>query len=341
MKRRWQRIGAEAEQTWDATLSLGAGADAFQSFGWGEYRRSAGWQPQRWAALDGSGRPLMMAQLLTRTVAGTLIAWAPGGPVLRFPASDPGPMAELLEGLLSEVRELAGRTYIRFDPHVAHDPVAAYTFGRTCRRPLVPVNTRFSSVLDLKPTIAEILAGMAHKHRYNTRRALEQPIEWSFGNDQDSAHALAELYGEVVHDKRLRAREVTTADLRCLCESLGGNAAILVGRVAGTPVTALLTLAFAGRAFLMLPATGRAGRAIGAGYAMHYRLFEELRRQGVVSVDLGGLDPRARMADVDRFKSGFGGSLVEYVGEWEWASHPWLRWALGSALLLRRSRGSL
>lgn len=330
---------AATDEAWDEMLARASDADAFQSAGWGEFRRRAGWRPQRWVAHDGGGRPVMMAQVLTRTVMATLVGWAPGGPVLRFPASDPHRIPDLLDGLVSAVRGPSKRAYVRFDPHHPHDPATTYAFGRSCRRPLAPLNTRFSAVLDLRGPIEGILARMGHKHRYNTRRALEQPVAWTVGSDEREARALAELHAEVVRDKRLRTRPMDAGDLRHLCESFGDGAGILVGRSGGRPVTALLFLVFAGRAFLMLPATGPAGRAIGAGYAMHFRLFEELRRREIASLDMGGLDPRSRMNDVDRFKVGYGAEIVEYVGEWDWASAPWLRWAASAGVLVRRSAG--
>jgi lipid II:glycine glycyltransferase (peptidoglycan interpeptide bridge formation enzyme) len=130
---------------------------------------------------------------------------------------------------------------------------------------------------------------------------------------------------------------VDAADLYDICVAFGDRAGILVGTAEGRAVTALLFLTFGARAFLMLPATGPEGRRIGAGYAMHARLFDELRRRGMASVDMGGLDPRSRMHDVDRFKVGFGAGVVEYVGEWEWASASWLRWLVNGGVFLRRS----
>ena len=40
---------------------------------------------------------------------------------------------------------------------------------------------------------------------------------------------------------------------------------------------------------------------------------------------------------VDHFKKGFGGSTVEYLGEWDWAPYEWLRRAANIAIARRFS----
>lgn len=326
-----------AEDRWDADLALAADADAFQSSAWGEHRRRAGWLPQRWIALDGAGRPVMMAQILTRTIMGTLIGWAPGGPVFGFPAADRSRIPELLESLISSFRASSPRAHLRLDPHHQTASTLTYGFGRVCHRPLVALNTRYSAVLDLRGTRDDVFARMGQKHRYNARRALERPLAWSIGSDERHATELAQLYAQVMREKGVRGRSIQAADLHDVCVAFGERAGILVGSAEGRAITALLFLTFGQRAFLMLPATGAEGRVHGAGYAVHARLFEELQRRRIVSLDMGGLDPRSRMHDVDRFKVGFGATVVEYVGEWEWASAPWLRWMVNAGVSSRRS----
>jgi len=64
-------------------------------------------------------------------------------------------------------------------------------------------------------------------------------------------------------------------------------------------------------------------------------LVRDLQRSGVRQLDLAGLDPDGRTPGVDRFKLGFGGPVVERLGEWEWADPPILRLAVEAALAVR------
>lgn len=86
----------------------------------------------------------------------------------------------------------------------------------------------------------------------------------------------------------------------------------------GRPATSCLVLTLADKAFYLLAATGTDGRRISAAYAMVFKLFELLKSRGVTRFDFGGIDPLSPSArGVDHFKRGFGGEIVEYLGEWE------------------------
>jgi lipid II:glycine glycyltransferase (peptidoglycan interpeptide bridge formation enzyme) len=52
--------------------------------------------------------------------------------------------------------------------------------------------------------------------------------------------------------------------------------------------------------------------------------------------DLGGIDP-VRNPGPYRFKKATGAVPVEYLGEWDWASRPWLQW-FGNWAISRRQR---
>ncbi|MBV9866838.1 MAG: peptidoglycan bridge formation glycyltransferase FemA/FemB family protein [Abitibacteriaceae bacterium] len=76
-----------------------------------------------------------------------------------------------------------------------------------------------------------------------------------------------------------------------------------------------------------------------ASYALVNYLVEYLQQHGITEFDFGGLDPRSSAAaGVNQFKRGFGGELIEYLGEWEWASQSWLRYALNLAVWYRGSQ---
>jgi lipid II:glycine glycyltransferase (peptidoglycan interpeptide bridge formation enzyme) len=56
----------------------------------------------------------------------------------------------------------------------------------------------------------------------------------------------------------------------------------------------------------------------------------------LLSCDLGGIDP-VRNPGPYRFKKATGAVPVEYLGEWDWASRPWLQW-FGNWAISRRQR---
>jgi lipid II:glycine glycyltransferase (peptidoglycan interpeptide bridge formation enzyme) len=143
----------------------------------------------------------------------------------------------------------------------------------------------------------------------------------------------------MVEHKGLASLTSDFSDLSCLCATLGEHATILAGYVDDEPVTSCLTLTFGQKAFYLMAATGRRGREVSAAYAMIYHLFEHLHKRALAEFDFGGVAPWSHLVGgVNHFKGGFGGELVEYLGEWEWVSAEWLRWGLNLAVRFRRGR---
>ncbi len=74
----WDQYRGTADE-WDeyvATLSGGF----YQTYGWGEVRRVAGWQPLRLLARRG-GRVIALASVLVKRKIGLAVCWVPGGPL--------------------------------------------------------------------------------------------------------------------------------------------------------------------------------------------------------------------------------------------------------------------
>ena len=326
------------EASWDGLALPAADASVFQSWRWGEYKRSAGWEPERWVARGDSGNPVALVQILVkRAFLGVRVGWAPGGPLFRLPGATPETLAASLGGLAVHLRRHEPRCYVRFDSYVPGEPALSWAMGATCARPSARINTGFTSVLDLRPSPDEILAAMTAKHRYYVRRALGEPIEWRSGNDPEVIGDLLSLNREMVERKALDdSIGLDKAEIARLCTSLGDRALLLVGRGGGEPLCACLVLRYGASAFYFAAATGERGRTIGASYALLFRLIEVLRHAGVARLDLGGLDPRSPAAGVNHFKGGFGGALVEYLGEWEWSSSSIATTAVNLAVRARR-----
>jgi lipid II:glycine glycyltransferase (peptidoglycan interpeptide bridge formation enzyme) len=83
----------------------------------------------------------------------------------------------------------------------------------------------------------------------------------------------------------------------------------------------------------MAAATNEMGRKISAAYAMISELFVNLKSKGVEVFDFGGIDPGNLNAQgVDHFKKGFGGKIIEHLGEWESIPSETLRFFLNIGL---------
>jgi|GEM_PF-845465 len=337
----WELVEQPSDlEEWDRALEQCAAGSVFQSYKWGEYKRAAGWVPMRWIAWNADKAVVAMCQILTKSYpAGVMVGWAPGGPVPRFSATPAQDLARVVRGLLDEMNGLRKRVSLRFDSHLPLDSATAHAFGQACKRPIACLNSGYSIRVDLTKPMDVILQRMTAKHRYYVKKALGKPIQWKTGNDPSLVRALCDLHAEMVQHKGLASQGNSFADLSYFCATLGDHATILAGYVDDEPVTSCLTLTFGQKAFYLMAATGRRGREVSAAYAMVYHLLEHLQKRALTELDLGGVTPRSHLAGgVDHFKRGFGGELLEYLGEWEWANAEWLRWGMNLAVRFRRVR---
>lgn len=322
--------------TWDERLVLGGTQAVFQRAAWGEYRRRHGWSPHRWIAFSG-GAPVMMVQVLVRRLPlGISVAWAPGGPVMDFPSASRKAEAAALRELPGTLADHLGpNLYLRVDSHASGTAERRYELARDFSAPLTPLTTGFTRVIDLDPR-ADLMASMSPKHRYYVKRALEHDVEWRTASDADAVRDLAALQTALYTRKGLeRMRVLTPGDAAELVRLFGGDLVLLSGRDGGVAVTAALALCSGSGAFLVAAATDQRGRESGASYAALYRLCDILRARGIRHFDLGGTDPAAEGSGVDHFKAGFGASIVEYLGEWEWCRSRSLRWLINGYIAKR------
>lgn len=337
----WELLSDQRDPIeWDRNLEAGEDANVFQSYKWGEFKRASGWIPMRWVARDNGHAIVGMAQILTKTVVpGVRIGWAPGGPVFLFTGSPELDPAGTVLALVAAIEAGQGRACIRFDSHVGRNGMLAYAFNQALVRPLFRLNPGYSLNLDLAQPLDVLLKRMTSKHRYYVKKALGGNLQWKAGNDQQSVQEMVRLHTEMAEAKQLEFLKTRPQQVSKLCRVMGKNAVILTGSVENIPLTSCLVLVFGQKAFYWMAATSGKGRELSASYAMMYRLFEYLQGQGITQFDFGGVDPQSSAAEgVNHFKRGFGGELVEYLGEWEWSSSEWRRWVFNLAVHYRGSR---
>ena len=332
----WELLpGGEGADRWKDMLLGAKDYTVFQSYGWGEFKRLSGWRPLRFIARDGSGRVAAMAQALIKSMPlGFAVAWVPGGPAILF---DGAVQADGdLPGLFAALSGQVPRVAVRLDSYIPRTPELAYAFSQTGRRPSVRISSGFSIQFDIGGDCA-FLDGMVSKHRYYVRKADAAPLRWQVGSADDDIAALTGLHRDMTAAKGLKSPSMTEKDYAALRDALGTDGIMIVtGYLDDRPVTSCLTLDFGKKSFYLAAATGPAGRQVGAAYAMVARLIDVLKAKGITHFDFGGIAPASPAAEgVDHFKRGFGGTTVEYLGEWEWASVPLLAPAVGAMMRYR------
>ena len=324
--------------SWDEALTYSEDYNVFQSYVWGEFKKTTGWVPERWIASDKNGDIICMVQILIKSFpAGFKIGWAPGGPVFISKNSSIKDFDNMLSGLAETVCKNNSAIVTRFNSQLCCDQLASYTFNKYFKRPFFRLNSGYSLLFDLTLSVEELLKNMTSKHRYNLKKSLEENIDWKYGNNPMYIQDFLLLNNEMVNEKKVESIRVNLKNITELSQLLGENAIFFAGYIDNVPIASCLVLIFGQKAFHFMASSGLTGRKLKASYAMNYSLLKLLKEKGIRLFDFGGIDPYSHSAaGVNSFKKGFGGELVEYLGEWEWASSGWVKWVVNSAIRINR-----
>lgn len=329
---RWELIDEEQAQTgWDEALARFEDCSPFQSHAWGEYRRRLGWQPYRWMAFDDQNAIVAMMQAyLRRYPFGIGMVWSEGGPV--------GDLAACDDTLHDAIKLTTGlrAVYCRFrcdrGRHI-EDSLRLTSQGWTM--PWAPLTTNYTMTIDLRETKELLLAGCERNWRRNLKRSTECNLnvqQWfnptteeivAAYRSMESLKRLDEQHSADEIDQMLRSLKQRLILYRCDDEH-------------GQLISVMACLVAGDKACLVISATNGRGRELHASYAIFWALISHCRSLCLRQFDFAGIDP-VRNPGVYRFKRAAGGKPVELLGEWDWASRPWLRW-FGNWAIAKRNR---
>jgi len=321
----------EAIALWDDALLKLSDNTPFQSYAWGGYRGGLGWEPCHWAAFNERGEIVaMMLGLLRRYPFGLGLIWSEGGPV--------GDLSVCDESLHEAMKLTTGlkRIYCRFrcdrERSVADAlQLSAHGWGRSWYN----LTTNFSMSLDLSKDEKSTLAACDQNWRRNLRRANEANLtirQWLDPSVDEVLAVYASMQSLKGLDEQLSRDEIEQllknfrrSLVLYRCDDEQGNLLSLLGWVV-----------FGDRAWAVFWATSEQGRKVHASFGIFWAIVQHCQRLGLRTCDLAGIDP-VRNNGVYRFKKATGAVALEYLGEWDWATAPWLRW-LGNWAISRRQQ---
>jgi len=303
-------------QTWNELVSRLDHASSLQSWGWGEVKRSSGWQPRRWAIYE-DGQPVAAAQLMQRRLAGPLtMNYAPRGPAFND-GVNLGAVAKLLAGAAR------GSVYLQLEPPLAlKEPFNAPELPPL--RQHATIQPEYSIWVDISKGEDATLARMKSKTRYNIRLSGRKGVTTRIVRPHDEgAEEAFEQFWTLFTETNRRAQllQHSRAYYRQVFEQMdqpGGAAFISLAEYQGQPLAAGLFVAFAGRIDYLYGGSSREHKNVMAPYAMHWAAMRWGMENGYQIYDLWGvpriLSPESHAYGIYRFKEGFGGERVRFPG---------------------------
>ncbi len=292
----------------------------FQSWEWGEVQRSYGREVYRYVIEDGGfhGAVQFIVMPLSR---GKTYLMSPRGPIFSATKS----YEEFYRAIVSSeafrrMVDTHKAVFWRFEPLDHHLPAFA--------RRVADVQPAVTTVIELEQAEEDLLAAMKQKTRYNIRLAEKknvsvEVIEGAAMADERWMNLWWELLEETSerHGIRHHGRLYYEAMFKEFGES--GSGELLVASVSGEVAAMNLNARYGDTMTYLHGVSTQKHRSVMAPYALQWTGIRRAKEAGYRWYDFYGIAPEGvkdhRLAGVTRFKTGFGGQVLEYPGTFDFS----------------------
>lgn len=304
-----------------------AAVHPLQSWEWGEFRKKAGNEVIRLGAFEGqklTNSYQLTAHPIPYTNLKVLVC-------LRSSVPD--------KATLNAIREVGRRQnalFIKFEPNVAIPAVDAQRakFNRV-KSQLLKNGTvagksqfaRYSFLVDLTKPEEELFANLNSKTRYNVRLAQKHAVEVSEDNSQEAWSAYWELTEETTKRQHFYAHTKRYHEL--LWETLKpvGITHLLKATFQGKVLSTWMLFLFHDTLYYPYGAWSGEHKEVMANNLMMWEAMRWGKAHGAKSFDLwGAAGPETPKDDswwgFTKFKEGYGGELVEFLGSFDLVLNP-------------------
>lgn len=300
-----------------------------QTPAWLSVEASRGLAKAEQLGLWAGGTLVGVTSVVFRTVGGAYTyAYSPRGPAV-------AEAAQLAPALACLKRYCRGRAcFIRVEPIVLRQrlPQVPYPARHLNGfRRVYEYQPRATVVLDLTKSDDELKQAMHHKTRYNIglgERQAELTFRLGSERDFDSfwrlIQATADRSGFAPHTYTHYHTLVARFGHEPLSAELAARLGVIECR--GEVVAACLNVASLGVMTYLYGASTRGRPELKAPHLLHWRMVHEAKAAGLAYYDFWGVKPSTgrypAWEGFTRFKLGFGGTRVEYLGTYDYPLQP-------------------
>ncbi|MEX0869817.1 MAG: peptidoglycan bridge formation glycyltransferase FemA/FemB family protein [Candidatus Spechtbacterales bacterium] len=168
-------------------------------------------------------------------------------------------------------------------------------------------------IIDIKKDENQILAQMHQKHRYNIRLAQRKGVEVKISDDKSTD---LEKFWELM--QKTTERDGFSAHCKDYYEKLLDIEGIelFFAYKDGKPTASAIIIFYENRATYLHGASDHELRKFMAPHLMHWEIIKHAKERDIEEYDLWGIDEK-KWPGVTRFKRGFGGKEIEYIGSYD------------------------
>ena len=341
---RMETVEVTQPSDWNDLIERLEDAHALQTWQWGQVKAQVGWQSHPLVWRDEEGTVCAGALMLQRSIQTggfglkMSVMYIPRGPMLDYGNT---PLAkQVLDDLQAYARH-EGAIFLKIDPALvlAHgdpgtDKEMANTIGLSFREDLIrrgwvfsddQIQYRNTVVVGLRDDEDTLLAQMKSKTRYNIRLAERRGVTVRVGGVED-IDLLYRMYAHtsIRDDFLIRGKDYYALVWRTFFEA--GLGEPLIAEVDGEPVGAVVIFRFGGKAWYLYGMSLDEHREKMFTYRLQWEAMLRAKAAGCTLYDLWGAPDEFNENDpmwgVYRFKEGFGGTVLQTLGAWDYPVRP-------------------
>jgi lipid II:glycine glycyltransferase (peptidoglycan interpeptide bridge formation enzyme) len=329
-------VPIEQQHRWDEYISTYPSGHLLQSWGWGELKASAGWHPLRLALCDTQQEQIVAAaQVLRRTplhlpLALGHLAYIPKGPVFDWSDHD---VSNLVRAFFSQLRlhlvkqgALALQAEFACETESQESKVLIRDLDAMHFQRVQAIQPGRTIILDLSPDEDTLLANMKEKWRYNIRLAgrkgVQVRVAETVGDVEDwygllQTTSSRDRFGIHTLEYYRRAWQIFVPRKQ---------ARLLLAQYNGQLLAGIFVGLMAKQAIYLYGASSNEQRHLMPNYLLQWEAIRWAKRAGATTYDFWGIpetdEQSEAMTGVYRFKSGWGGSIVRFTGNYECMYRP-------------------
>lgn len=296
-----------------------------QSWEWGEFRKSLGLPLLRYGIFEQD--KLKTAFQLTLHKIPMLkkyVGYLPKGPL---PDKD---LAEALEKIGQE----NNCVFIKVEPNIPAE-TAPYSIHPSFQSSPKPLFTKYNFVLDLQLSEEELLKNMHPKTRYNLRLAQKKGVKVEIRDDDKAFEIYLKLYFETTQRQSYHGHNRAYHKKAWETMKKSKMAQIAIGFYNKKPLSAWMLYNFKDTLYYPYGGSSNEHREVMANNLVAWEAIQLGKKMGLKSFDMWGAlgpnpDPKDPWFGFHRFKQGYGGKLVEYIGTYDLVFNDPLYWAFES-----------
>ncbi|MFA6431810.1 MAG: peptidoglycan bridge formation glycyltransferase FemA/FemB family protein [Candidatus Margulisiibacteriota bacterium] len=325
------------KQKWNDFVAASPFSSVLQSYEWGELKSRFGWHPIRIALEDNNNNIVAGISLLKREIPFIRhsFLYAPRGPIVDLTNQD------LVHELLEVVEKEAERNHalsLKIDPEIPE----SYRAGKNILEPFgfirsaKQVQPRATMIVDIQPDLNLIMASFEEKTRYNIRLAEKKGVIVKEERSEKGIDLFYESYIEtakrdkfIIHPKTYyqRIREIMFS---------AGLGTTFIAYKDDKAIAGVIIFAFGGKIWYMYGASSALFRNLMPNHLLHWEIIKWGKERGYKEYDLWGIPANPKeghpLFGVYRFKKGFNGKLVKYIGAYDFPYSPLFYYPLEYAM---------